>query len=57
MAIKKKKYPKAPKKTASLATWLKHEEKIKTVVKYNLELVKNEKKKTDLIKKVQSIKK
>lgn len=57
MAVKKKSISKAPKAKASLSTWQKYEEKVKNVIKYNAELIKNEKKKQDLIKKIQSLKK
>ena len=44
---KKRKYPKRPKESASLAVWKRYEERVKEVDKYNnsIEKEKNEKKK------------
>ncbi len=53
----KKKYPKAPKKSASAETWERHLDKCKEVDKHNSELEKKEKKKLDTIKKVSQLKK
>lgn len=57
MAMKKIKYPKTPKKSASVQVWERHLEKCKEVDKKNTESEKEAKKKLDTIKKVLQLKK
>ena len=57
MATKKKKYPKKPKASASLATWEKFQAKIKDVNSINNQLEKDKAKKANIIKTVDKLKK
>lgn len=57
MAIKLKKYPKQPKASASIATWQRYEQKVKDIKKVNDGILSERKKKSDLIGKIQKLKK
>lgn len=52
MALKKKKYPKKPKQSASYERWKKYEEDCKAVDKHNAQILADEKKKKAIIGKV-----
>jgi hypothetical protein len=54
---KKKSYPKAPKKTASLEAWKKYEDKIKDIDKFNASIDSDQKKKESVINSVTKRKK
>lgn len=56
MATKKRKYPKAPKKTASLEVWERHRAKCVEVDRYNANIEAAKKKKAGVISQVQKIK-
>lgn len=56
MAIKKRKYPKAPKQTASLAVWERHRAKVQEVDRYNSNIEAAKKKKAGVISQVQKMK-
>ena len=49
MAAKKKSYPKRPKISAPLSSWENYHEKVKSVDKFNADLIKDKKKKQTLI--------
>lgn len=51
MALKKKKYPKKPKASATLKSWENYAAKCKEVDKYNSQLEADKKKKETIIKK------
>lgn len=57
MAKKKRKYPKAPKATASSAVWEAHVKKCQEVDKYNTEIDRDKSKVGQLMKKAQALKK
>ena len=56
MATKKKKYPKAPKATASLQVWQNHQAKCKEVDRYNASIQSDKKKKATVIAATQKLK-
>lgn len=53
---KKRKYPKQPKRNASIATWERYEQKCKEVKKYNDELAKAPAKKQAIAERVRKMK-
>jgi hypothetical protein len=53
---KKKKYPKQPKKSASLKVWENYQAKIKEIDKHNAKIDADEKKKEAMIGRVQKMK-
>ncbi len=56
MASKKRRYPKAPRKTASVQVWENYRNRCKDVDKHNASLISDKKKKEGIIKSVQQLK-
>lgn len=46
-----KKLPKKPKKSASLGTWLRYEDRVKAVQKHNRDIIAQRKRKEQIIRK------